>query len=122
VISPIKRVDAVSRSRPASRSRQIRSLLTPLINTVQFLPWRDSRLTPRQDARHHHSRPQAQAPTAFALIRPYSRARVRTRNVVDVVFSFRHRETDVTDKFSTRVDVTEEFPFLVTKMSPYFDR
>ena len=42
-----------------------------------------------------------------------------TRNVVDVVFSFRHRETDVTDKFSTRVDVTEEFPFLVTKMSPF---
>jgi PatG C-terminal len=24
-----------------------------------------------------------------------------------------------TEKFSVRVDVTEEFPFLVTKMSPY---
>jgi hypothetical protein len=45
-----------------------------------------------------------------------------TRNVVEVVFSFTHRETDVTDKFFARVDVTEEFPFLVTKMSPYFDR
>jgi PatG C-terminal len=38
------------------------------------------------------------------------------------VFSFRDRTTDVVDKFFTRVDVTDEFPFLVTKMSPYFDR
>jgi hypothetical protein len=45
-----------------------------------------------------------------------------TRNVVDVIFSFTNRRTDVVDKFFTRVDVTEEFPFLVTKMSPYFDR
>jgi hypothetical protein len=45
-----------------------------------------------------------------------------TRNVVDVVFSFTNRSTDVVEKFFTRVDVTEEFPFLVTKMSPYFDR
>lgn len=45
-----------------------------------------------------------------------------TRNVVDVIFSFTNRTTDVIDKFFTRVDVTEEFPFLVTKMSPYFDR
>ena len=45
-----------------------------------------------------------------------------TRNVVDVIFSFTNRTTDVIEKFFTRVDVTEEFPFLVTKMSPYFDR
>ena len=45
-----------------------------------------------------------------------------TRKVVDVIFSFTNRATDVIEKFFTRVDVTEEFPFLVTKMSPYFDR
>ena len=45
-----------------------------------------------------------------------------TRNVVDVIFSLTNRNTDVVEKFFTRVDVTEEFPFLVTKMSPYFDR
>jgi hypothetical protein len=45
-----------------------------------------------------------------------------TRKVVDVIFSFTNRNTDVVEKFFTRVDVTEEFPFLVTKMSPYFDR
>jgi len=32
------------------------------------------------------------------------------------------RNTDVVEKFFTRVDVTEEFPFLVTQMSRYFDR
>jgi hypothetical protein len=45
-----------------------------------------------------------------------------TRNVVDVVFAYTNRNTDFTEKFCVRVDVTEEFPFLVTKMSPYFDR
>ena len=45
-----------------------------------------------------------------------------TRRIVDVIFSFSNRNTDFTEKFSVRVDVTEAFPFLVTKMSPYFDR
>jgi hypothetical protein len=45
-----------------------------------------------------------------------------TRNIVEVIFSFTNRNTDVEEKFCTRVDVTEEFPFLVTKISPYFDR
>jgi PatG C-terminal len=44
-----------------------------------------------------------------------------TRRIMDVIFSFTNRQTDVIDKFFTRVDVTEEFPFLVTKMSPYYD-
>jgi hypothetical protein len=44
------------------------------------------------------------------------------RRVVDVVFSFTQRDTDVTDKHFVRVDVDEQFPFLVTKLSPYFDR
>jgi len=45
-----------------------------------------------------------------------------TRRIVEVIFSYTNRETDVTDKFFARVDVTEEFPFLVTKLSPYYDR
>lgn len=31
-------------------------------------------------------------------------------------------QADVTEKFFTRVDVTAEFPFLVTKLSPHYDR
>jgi hypothetical protein len=45
-----------------------------------------------------------------------------TRKIVEVIFAYTNRETDVTDKFFGRVDVTEEFPFLHTKLSPYFDR
>jgi PatG C-terminal len=44
------------------------------------------------------------------------------RKMVDVIFTYTDRTTDFTEKFSVRVDVTEEFPFLVTKMSPYYDR
>ncbi len=44
------------------------------------------------------------------------------RKVVDVIFSYTDRTTDVTEKYFVRVDVTEEFPFLVTKLSPYYDR
>jgi hypothetical protein len=45
-----------------------------------------------------------------------------TRNIVDVIFSYTNRNTDYTEKFFVRCDVTEEFPFLVTKLSPYYDR
>jgi hypothetical protein len=41
------------------------------------------------------------------------------RKVVEVIFSYTHRQTDVVEKFF--VHVTEEFPFLVTKLSPYYD-
>src|SRR5262249_12454266 len=44
------------------------------------------------------------------------------RKVLDVIFSHTNRSTDVTEKSFVRVDVTEEFPFLVTKLSPYYDR
>lgn len=44
------------------------------------------------------------------------------RIIVDVIFSYTNRSTDVVDKWGVRVDVTEEFPFLVTKFSPYLER
>jgi hypothetical protein len=44
------------------------------------------------------------------------------RSIVDVIFVYTHRQTDVIEKYFVRVDVTEEFPFLVTPMSPYYDR
>ncbi len=44
------------------------------------------------------------------------------RKIVDVVLSFTNRNNEFTEKFFTRVDVSEEFPFLVTRMSPYYDR
>jgi hypothetical protein len=44
-----------------------------------------------------------------------------TRRVVDVIFSHTNRNADFTEKFFVRVDVTETFPYLVTKLLPYFD-
>ena len=59
----------------------------------------------------------------FSLTRVEVRASAlsSTRKVVDAIFSYTNRNTDFTEKFAVRVDITEEFPFLVTKMSPYFD-
>ncbi|MEV7739128.1 hypothetical protein AB0O75_45045 [Streptomyces sp. NPDC088921] len=53
-------------------------------------------------------------------VRPSRLAGVRT--VMNAIFSYRNRQTDVIDKYAVRVDVTEEFPFLVSKLSPYYDR
>jgi hypothetical protein len=70
----------------------------------------------------------AKAAEEFAANASLSAVEVRpsplsnTRKVVDVIFSFTNRNTDVTDKFFVRCDMTEEFPFPVTKMSPYYDR
>jgi hypothetical protein len=48
--------------------------------------------------------------------------RSAARRIMEVIFSFTNRKTDLTEKYFTRVDVTEEFPFLVSKLSPYYDR
>jgi PatG Domain len=44
------------------------------------------------------------------------------RRVIEVAFAFTNRTTDFTDWASVRVDVTDEFPFLVSKLSPYYPR
>jgi hypothetical protein len=70
----------------------------------------------------------ATAADAFARNCSLSAVEVRpsplsgTRRIVEVIFAFTDRQTDVVEKFFCRCDVTEEFPFLVTKMSPYYDR
>lgn len=43
------------------------------------------------------------------------------RKIVDVIFSYTNRNTDFIEKYFVRADVTEQFPFLVTKLSPYYD-
>jgi hypothetical protein len=47
---------------------------------------------------------------------------INRRNIVEVILSFTNRTTDFVEKQFLRVDVTEEFPFLVTRLSPYYDR
>jgi hypothetical protein len=45
-----------------------------------------------------------------------------TRRLVDVVLTYANRNTDVTEKYYVRVDVSEKYPYLDKKLSPYFDR
>jgi hypothetical protein len=45
-----------------------------------------------------------------------------TRTIMDCIFTYTHRRTDVADRSFCRVDVTEEFPFLMTKLSPFYER
>jgi hypothetical protein len=45
-----------------------------------------------------------------------------TRKVVDVIFTYENRTNTAVQKWFVRVDVTEEFPFLVSPMQQYFER
>jgi hypothetical protein len=45
-----------------------------------------------------------------------------TSKVVDVIFSYENRANRASQKWFARVDVTEEFPFLVSPMQEYFER
>lgn len=45
-----------------------------------------------------------------------------TRKIMEVIFSHTNRNTEFTEKHFVRVHVTDEFPYLVTKLSPYYDR
>jgi hypothetical protein len=45
-----------------------------------------------------------------------------TRKVVDVIFSYENRANRAVQKWFARVDVTEEFLFLVSPMQEYFER
>jgi hypothetical protein len=44
------------------------------------------------------------------------------RQIVNAVFTYTDRSTGVEDKFAVKVDVTEQFPFLLGALSPYYDR
>lgn len=54
--------------------------------------------------------------------RDFDRLVEAIRKIVEAIFAYTNRNTDYTEKFCVRCDVTEEFPFLVTKLSPYYDR
>jgi hypothetical protein len=45
-----------------------------------------------------------------------------TRTVLDVIFSYENRKNRAIQKWFARVDVTEQFPFLVTPLQEYFER
>jgi len=44
------------------------------------------------------------------------------RQIKDIVFTFTNRSTSVEEKYFTRVDVTGQFPFLVSPLQIFYDR
>lgn len=44
------------------------------------------------------------------------------RKIVNIIFSYINRNTDVVEKYFTRIDVSGKWPFLVTKLQPYIER
>ena len=44
------------------------------------------------------------------------------RKLVNVVFSYTNRNTDVVEQYYVRVDVTEKYPYLDKKLSPFYER
>jgi hypothetical protein len=60
----------------------------------------------------------------YQLIRLHTEAsRVRGgRNILNVIFSFQNLITSIIQKWYCEVDVTSEFPFLVTTTAPYYQR
>jgi hypothetical protein len=65
---------------------------------------------------------QYAANTALARVEVRPSRLSGVRRIVDAIFSFTHRQTEVTEQFFVRVDVTEAFPFLVTKLTHYYER
>jgi len=44
------------------------------------------------------------------------------RKLVNVILSYTNRSTDVVEKYYIRVDVTEKYPYLDKRLSPFYDR
>ena len=68
------------------------------------------------------------SPTVATLFRICEALKVRpsrlsgVRRIVDIIFSYTHRQTGVTEKYFVRVDVTGMFPSVVTGIQPFYDR
>jgi PatG Domain len=45
-----------------------------------------------------------------------------TQDILDVIFSYTHRRTDVTEQYFVRVDATGEFPYVFTKLQAFYER
>jgi len=79
-------------------------------------------LAVRYSAMYAQSVRQNQAGSSLSYVETKPSRLSGPRRVVDVILSFTMRDTGVVEKVFVRVDVTDEFPFLVTPLQPYFDR
>ena len=78
-------------------------------------------LAVRDPAIYHRAAEEFSRNSGLSCVDVQPSALSGARRIVDVIFGYTNRTTDVVSKFRVRVDVTDEFPFLVSKLSPYFD-
>jgi hypothetical protein len=64
---------------------------------------------------------QRQQDYSLSAIHAHRSPLARARDILDVIFTYVGRESHAVDRFFTRVDVTDKFPFLASRLSPYFD-
>jgi hypothetical protein len=83
------------------RARNYCALRYPNVYHAVLQAYREGKMLVGVDARHSHH--------------------AGARRVVSVRLTFRHHRTDVTERYHCLVDVTEVFPFLVTRLQPTFD-
>lgn len=43
------------------------------------------------------------------------------RKIVEVIFTFTQRQNEFVEKYCARVDVNDEFPFMTSKLAPYYE-
>jgi hypothetical protein len=79
-------------------------------------------LAVRSDAIYHRAAEQNARDYSLSAVTTRVSPLSHSRKMLNVIFAYTHRTTDVVEKFFTCVDVTDEFPFLVTKLTPTFDR
>lgn len=79
-------------------------------------------LTVRYPVVYEYAAKQFALNAGLASIEVLPSPRSGVRRLMNVVFTFVNRVSGVAEKFAVVVDVTEEFPFLATPMSSYFDR
>jgi PatG C-terminal len=79
-------------------------------------------LAVRYDEIYHRTQLMQDENYSFSAIDVRPSRLSSTRKVVDVIFSYENRTNRATQQWFVRVDVTEEFPFLVSPMQQYFER
>jgi hypothetical protein len=79
-------------------------------------------LAVRYPAIYHRAAEAFDQNATLAAVRVIPSRLSGVRKISDVVFTWRHRETTVEESVFVRVDHTEEFPFLVSGLAPYFER
>lgn len=78
-------------------------------------------LAVRYDEIYHRTQLMQDENYSFTAVEVRMSPLSATRKIVDVIFSYENRANRATQKWFARVDVTEEFPFLVSPLQQYIE-